>query len=302
MQVRCYDRDDVASFVSAVGPLLAADPLRHTVGLTVLDALTGIRTGAERPPGVAALLTVHDAGVVVGALLRTAGRPALVSAVRPEQAVLVDAALVTADPQLPGVSGPRPAAEALVAAHLARAGGRVRVDRRLRLFRMAELIPVAGVAGAARRATGADVELTLLAGWLLEFRREALPEQDDPQSPVEDLRRALATGHGVLVWEVGRRPVALAVASRPIAGMSRIGPVYTPPGDRCHGYGAAVTAAAARWAQDAGARQVVLFVDEANPTTNRLYPRLGFRSVHEVLDLSFTTTPAPVGASGPFAQ
>ncbi len=88
------------------------------------------------------------------------------------------------------------------------------------------------------------------------------------------------------------------MASRPIAGMSRIGPVYTPPGDRRHGYGAAVTAAAARWALDAGARQVVLFVDEANPTTNRLYPRLGFRPVHEVLDLSFT--PAPVGASGPF--
>ena len=300
MQVRCYDRDDVASFVSAAWPLLAADPLRHTVGLTVLDALKGIRTGAERPHEVAALLTVHDAGAVVGALLRTAGRPALVSAVRPEQAVLVDAALATADPQLPGVSGTLPSAEALAAARLARAGGRVRVDRRLRLFGLAELIPVAGVAGAARPATEADAELTLLAGWLLEFRREALPEQDDPRSPVEDLRRALAAGHGVLVWEVERRLVALAVASRPIAGMSRIGPVYTPPGDRGHGYGAAVTAAAARWAQAAGARQVVLFVDEANPTTNRLYPRLGFRSVHEVLDLSFT--PAPVGASGPLGQ
>jgi GNAT superfamily N-acetyltransferase len=288
MQVRCYDRDDVASFVSTAWPLLAADPLRHTVGLTVLDALNRARTGADRPHEVAALLTVHDAGAVAGALLRTAGRPALVSAVRPEQAVLVDAALATADPQLPGVSGPRPTAEALSAAHLARAGGRVRVDRRLRLFGMAELIPAVGVEGAARRATEADADLTLLAGWMLEFQREALPELGDPRSPVEDLRRALAAGNGVLVWEVDDRPVALAVGSRPIAGMSRIGPVYTPPGDRRHGYGAAVTAAAARWAQDAGARQVVLFVDEANPTTNRLYPRLGFRPVHDVLDLSFT--------------
>ena len=74
--------------------------------------------------------------------------------------------------------------------------------------------------------------------------------------------------------------------------MSRVGPVYTPPGHRRHGYGAAVTAAAARWASDAGARQVVLFVDEANPTTNRLYPRLGFRPVHEVVELSFEP-PAP---------
>jgi len=54
--------------------------------------------------------------------------------------------------------------------------------------------------------------------------------------------------------------------------MSRIGPVYTPPEHRGHGYAAAVTAAAARGALERGARQVLLYTDLANPTTNRLYP------------------------------
>ncbi|MGH3873182.1 MAG: GNAT family N-acetyltransferase [Pseudonocardiaceae bacterium] len=45
--------------------------------------------------------------------------------------------------------------------------------------------------------------------------------------------------------------------------MSRIAPVYTLPQHRGRGYGSAVTAAAAGWAQQAGAAQVVLFTDLA---------------------------------------
>ena len=102
----------------------------------------------------------------------------------------------------------------------------------------------------------------------------------------------------MLLWEVAGRPVALAVAQRQVAGMTRIGPVYTPPADRRHGFGAAVTAAAAAWALDDGAGQVVLFVDHANPTTNRLYHRLGFRPVHDAVELSFH----PRGSVGGWAS
>ena len=69
--------------------------------------------------------------------------------------------------------------------------------------------------------------------------------------------------------------------------MSRIGPVYTPPEHRNRGYAAAVTSAAARWALDHGARHVAIFTDLDNPTTNRLYPRLGFRPRYDALELHF---------------
>ena len=81
--------------------------------------------------------------------------------------------------------------------------------------------------------------------------------------------------------------MAQAAARAVSAGMSRIGPVYTPPEHRRRGYAAAVTAAAARWAQDRGARHVLLYTDLANPTTNRLYPRLGFRPRYDAVELRF---------------
>jgi predicted GNAT family acetyltransferase len=48
-----------------------------------------------------------------------------------------------------------------------------------------------------------------------------------------------------------------------------------------------VTAAASRWALEAGAERVVLFTDLANPTTNRLYPRIGYRPVHDAVEVRF---------------
>ena len=54
---------------------------------------------------------------------------------------------------------------------------------------------------------------------------------------------------------------------------------YTPPEHRGRGYGAAVTMAVSRAAQEAGAAHVLLFTDLTNSTSNRLYQRIGYRPV-----------------------
>ena len=78
----------------------------------------------------------------------------------------------------------------------------------------------------------------------------------------------------------------MAARSLPAAGVSRIGPVYTPVGQRRRGYGAAATAAAAAAILDEGALPV-LFTDLANLTSNALYQRLGFRPVSDRVWLTF---------------
>jgi predicted GNAT family acetyltransferase len=70
----------------------------------------------------------------------------------------------------------------------------------------------------------------------------------------------------------------MAAQRVPIAGTARIGPVYTPPEQRGHGYGSAVTAAATR-AILACPAVPLLFTDMANPVSNTIYQRLGYRPV-----------------------
>ena len=274
---------DAAAFAALARPLLDRDPVRHTTTLTVLDAVL------HRSSAAACMLTVHDGGTVVGALLRTAGRPPLVSAVPPACAPSVVDTLRGCDPAPGGAQGPVAEAEAFAAAWAARTGESVVTRLRLRLFALEDLRAPAGVPGAARAVGPTDAAaVDLLTAWRVAFEAELDDLPPGHGSPRGGVVRGLRAGVGELVWEVDGEPVAQASARPVVAAMSRIGPVYTPPAHRRRGYAAAVTAAAARWALDRGARDVLLYTDLANATTNRLYPRLGFRPRYDAVELEFT--------------
>ena len=135
---------DPGAFARSARPLLEADPARHTSVLTVLH---GVQTGAFEP---VTMLTAHEDGAVVAALLRTADRPVLVSAVPPRCSGAVVDALAALDPEVEGVQGPVEEAGAVAAAWSARTGAGATVALRMRLFALDELRAPAGVAGAAR--------------------------------------------------------------------------------------------------------------------------------------------------------
>ena len=94
---------------------------------------------------------------------------------------------------------------------------------------------------------------------------------------------------GLTLWEVDGSPVSMAGASRLEAGMFRAMAVYTPPELRGRGYAGAVTTAVSQAALDAGAADVVLFTDLANPTSNALYQRLGYRPIEDRTVVEFTS-------------
>ncbi|MGD9526926.1 GNAT family N-acetyltransferase [Pseudonocardia sp.] len=277
MRIRLHD--DIAAFVRLAGPLYDADPVRHTMAITVLD---GVRDGRKAP---ALMVTAHRGSTVVGAAFRVEGRGVIVSGLPAVCAADVDAVAATVDPAPWGVTGPVAQAHAYASAVAARTGGRVEVAMRQRLFRLVVLQCPSGVPGSARQAVADDVEL--LARWQEDFMREALPTLPTPDDPRPGLRDVLARGGGIQLWEVDGEPVAYAAARTPIAAMSRVGPVYTPSAHRGHGYGTAVTAAATAWALDAGARDVVLFTDLSNPVSNAIYPRIGYRAVEDMVELAF---------------
>ncbi|MDN5748807.1 MAG: GNAT family N-acetyltransferase [Pseudonocardia sp.] len=275
--MRVTVHETVAAFDTAAAPLYAADPVRHTIGLTVLD---GLREGGH---SAALLLTVAHRGAVVGALLQESGWPAVVSALPPRFAA---AAAERVEAGLSAVNGPVAEAEAFAAAYSAGTGAATEVAMRMRLFRLVTLIPPTCVPGAARVATDADVDL--LVDWTAAFTVEAVQALDPPKDPRPVVVESMRRGAGYLLWEVDGVPVAFAGARRPMGPMSRVGPVYTPPESRGRGYGTAVTAAATAWACAAGARDVVLFTDLTNPVSNAIYPRIGYRPVLDALELRFT--------------
>ncbi len=152
----------------------------------------------------------------------------------------------------------------------------------MRLFRLAELVsPQPSAAGKARLAAAGDLPLVL--EWSAAFAAEV----NELGGPSPGAAREWIDQGRLVVWDVGGKPAAMAAMTVAGAGVARIGPVYTPPDQRRRGYAGAVTVAVSQLAADRGAEQVVLFSDLANPTSNALYQRIGYRPVEDRLALIF---------------
>jgi GNAT superfamily N-acetyltransferase len=285
---------DVTEFLAQAGDYLLRERARNTVILTVSEQL---RANPARYPGPAGPGESHgpgsrplfgwwtgQAGAVGGAFLHTPPHPLLLTAVPAGVAEALAAAL--AGRPLRGVNGHVEAAEAFAATwRAATPGGQATEQRRMRLYRLGELAwPDPAPDGAPRVA--ADSDAPLLTGWFTAFADE-VHDMGGGEEQAPAVRDKLSHD-GILLWEAGGLPVSVAGVTRQVAGMLRVAPVYTPPGLRGRGYASAVTAAASLRAREAGADEVVLYTDLANPTSNSIYQRIGYRPVEDRVVLALS--------------
>ena len=121
-----------------------------------------------------------------------------------------------------------------------------------------------------------------------------------PAADAEASARERLADDRLWLWEdPAGTPVALAARTLTIGGVARIGPVYTPPEHRRRGYGAAVTAACTADGLARGAERMVLFTDLANPTSNSIYQRIGYRPVSDRRTIHFKPPTNPKGGLTP---
>ena len=88
------------------------------------------------------------------------------------------------------------------------------------------------------------------------------------------------------VWE-DDSVTSMAAAMDPTPTGVRIGYVYTPPEARGRGYASILVAELSQLYLDRGRSLCFLYTDMANPTSNAIYQRIGYRQVCEVVDIAF---------------
>jgi RimJ/RimL family protein N-acetyltransferase len=254
----------------------------HTVELTAAETLQARGIAAFGSPGPLFGWWRPGDGPVTAAVLHTPPYPVLVTPLPAGAAPPLARGLLARGRALAGVNGEQTDSARFAAAWAELTGAGSRVLRRSRLYRLGTLTPLdPGPDGAARVATAADRDL--LISWMAGFAAET---GDSPGPGPAEVDDELSYG-GLTLWEADGVPVSAAGFKRQAAGMTRIGPVYTPPGQRRQGYAAAVTTAVTRAALDAGADGVVLFTDLASAASNALYPRLGYQPVADRIMLGF---------------
>lgn len=279
---------DPSPYLHLVQPMLEARESKNNLMLGI-----GLRL-VERPDWI-------DTPPYLAAALDETGSPRLAASITPPNNLLLaaepsasgewlDGALeaLIENLQTGGWAVPGVLAEDNLALRFARAwaqtaGVPYRVAMRERAYDLRQVIlPSRPPAGCLRQATSADQDL--IAAWHLAFSLEALSRGSD-----EDSRKAAARlipAGAAFLWE-DEKPVSMAVLTRPTPHGGTVTGVYTPPALRGRGYASACVAALSQRLLDSGKQFCNLFTDLANPTSNSIYQKIGYRPVCDFTEYRF---------------
>ncbi|MFD5029978.1 GNAT family N-acetyltransferase [Streptomyces sp. NPDC058405] len=266
---------DVNSFLARAGGFLHSHPALHTIPLTVTEAL---RTRGPHAYGTEApvLGILERAGEVHATYFRTPPRRLNLTPLTPDESDTLAAHLAALGLPLPGVSADHDTAAAFAEAWQRHTGATPTLHERQRLYRLGTLTPPEPRPEGRRRVAG-EQDRDQLMCWYQEFVVDIGGVASADAGSWADTRIA----HGrITFWETpDGTPASMAGVTPMVAGQIRVAPVYTPAHLRGRGYAGAATAEVSRAALAAGAAEVLLFADLANPTSNGLYQRIGYRPV-----------------------
>ena len=275
---------DAQAFLEIAGAFLAEREAENNLLFGIAANL--IRDPERVMPAPPSFVTLRRGDEVVAAALMTPPFNLVMSwTADPDAVAAIADDLERSGAPVPGITAPVDVARSFVERWAARHEPTPRRTMAERIYRVERVTAPRGVAGAVRIAGPTDRDL--LADWMDRFLRE-IHDDSFPGEAAALVERGLRTGTRIFhLWEVDGRPVSVAGITGPTPNGIRLGPVYTPPGDRGHGFASAVTAAASQAELDAGRRFVFLFTDLTNPTSNKIYQAIGYEPVIDVDQWSF---------------
>ncbi|MGH3115533.1 MAG: GNAT family N-acetyltransferase [Streptomyces sp.] len=283
--------EDVDDFLARAGDFLRSRPALHNTPLTVIEKLRTNGTAAHdaQAPVFGRL---ERGGEVCATFYRLPSRGLTVTPLTPEDADTLAAHLAALGHSLPYVSADHSTATAFAEAWQQHTGATPTLSKRIRLYRLGTLTPPESLPEGRGRVVG-EQDLEQLVCWCGEFVDTV---GETPAVDAGSWAGSRFADRHFTFWETPDGiPVSMAAVTSMVAGMVRVDPVYTPAHLRGRGYAGAVTVEVSRAALAAGATDVVLYADTANPTSNALYQRIGYVPVTEWAAYDFPCAAPKVG-------
>jgi len=153
------------------------------------------------------------------------------------------------------------------------------------LYELVRVVTPSPLARGALRLARAD-QTDLVASWMAGFGDDArLPAHE--QKALQKSAATRIAGGGLFIWEDDGVAVSMTSLQGATRNGVRVSFVYTPPALRGRGYASACVAAVSEHALASGRRFCTLYTDLANPTSNGIYQRIGYRRIGEAMMIAF---------------
>lgn len=265
------------TFLSEAKSLLYADEATNSLLLGLAEMVCN---KGESEQTEAVLLRVVHEGQTLTAALQTPPMNLVISESENRPLKVLAQYLKSNQLKFPGVVGPASSSEMFAKMWSRECNCQFELGMGQMIYRINEVEIPQQTEGSLRLAK--LNEISLIASWLVEFGNEALPP-NERKSFEERLPHAewVIQNQNAYVWEVGGVPVAMAHVGRPTKNGISVSAVYTPPINRKKGYASALVAHLSQRMLDSGKEFCVLYTDLANPTSNKIYQKIGYRAVAE---------------------
>jgi len=183
---------------------------------------------------------------------------------------------------IPGVVGDKEMADLFAGRWCQKFGVKVKDTMAQRIYRLDKVNDVPKAPGRLRAATMKDKDLVLkwFHGFHVDIGAEARGE------PMNDVTLVVEEG-SVFLWEDGE-PVSMARKTRPTERGMSVGGVYTPPELRGKGYATSCVAELSKNILQSGKVFCMLYTDLANPTSNSIYIKIGYKPVCDSVQCAFS--------------
>ena len=270
--IRVVRYPDATAFLTAAGEFLLSAESENNLILGIALELAGQGPAPESPAYFAA---VYRGERVEGCAVSSVPDRLGITGVRGDDVIgplASDAGSVCRE--VTSVGGPEPAVAPFAAGFAASTGRQALLGMRQRIHELRTVIPPARSAPGRLRPAG-ESEAGLLTPWVGDM----LALIGDRRVPA-DLTRERIRGGYLFVWDDGGA-VSMAGWTGKTPNGARVNFVYTPASLRGRGYATAAVAGLSQHLLDQGNRYCCLYTDLANPTSNAIYQRIGYRSIRD---------------------
>ena len=128
--------------------------------------------------------------------------------------------------------------------------------------------------------------MAFLPYWTEGFTNDCFGSSPSIQTEAEYCRYHISTGK-LYILEDNGTPVSMAKISREMQTVCGVGYVYTPPYFRRKGYATSCVAAVSRLILERGFTKCVLYTDLANPISNSIYQKIGYKPICDSSEICF---------------
>lgn len=265
--------DDAISFLNLMHPLL----LEKEAEYNLLLGLTVLRTKLKDKPDDYHYLAVYDKGALVGGCVVSEKNLVISQTPGP---LLLPLAQYLFEQQLkfPGVVGPAATCEIFARIWQNLSGKKYKLGMAQKIYQLDNVTIPENISGQMVQAMQAHVNL--VGQWVFEFSCEAIPHEPTTIEKMNEFAAQKIKNGEVFLWQLpSGEIVSMNAVGRPTNNGISVSAVYTPKSLRGKGYASVVVAKTSELMLKNGRKFCVLYTDLANPTSNKIYQKIGYKEV-----------------------